>query len=698
MASLRVGTLNQLLFGGALLLLSGVLITDTASIISQRHAAQRTAEVSRAGNDLFAALKNLRTERGPTRIALQAAQPALPGTLGNFAKARQAAAPAMETFLATCQKIACAPSADLDAIRSAYGAVQALRQDVDRDLASPLDKRAEGIAERWNKGSTALIDLLERMSGKLLTAIRLVDPIIGELVAIKNAGWTVRDYAGLVRNYYGDAIQANSLSPALQAKMIDHEARIDSAWTQLLDLTSRPGAPAAVVDAVKKAHSDYIDRFSPMLTGIRSALAAGKPAPIGVDAMMSATTAGLTVLMDVPQAALATCVDYAESRVAAATRRLVIELAVFALAVAVGLAGILVIRRRIARPIDGIVQAMQRVADGHLDSTIPYADRQDEIGELAGALGVFKANAVEKERLADQQRQAQALREQRQAEIEAAIGEFQDKSEHLLDFLLRRGAPDERQLADHVGHRRADHRGKPMPWCRPPDQTSINVQTVAAATEELSASISEIGRQVAQSARDRRPRRRRGQAHRSRPSDGLAERRQTHRRRGAADQRHRQPDQSSGLERHHRGGARRRSRQGLRRGGRRGQDPGQPDRPGHRRDRARRSPRCRAATARGGRRRSAAIGRTIGEISEIATAIASAVEEQGAATQRDRPQRPAGRAEHPGGHQQYRRRQPGRRTDRRRRPAGDGGIGRNRPPGRRSASGSGLLPRQDPRR
>src|SRR5579859_3945080 len=57
MLALRVGTLNQLLFGGALLLLGGVLAVDTVSLVGERNAAERTAEFSRAGKDLFGALQ-----------------------------------------------------------------------------------------------------------------------------------------------------------------------------------------------------------------------------------------------------------------------------------------------------------------------------------------------------------------------------------------------------------------------------------------------------------------------------------------------------------------------------------------------------------------------------------------------------------------------------------------------------------------
>ena len=499
MASLRIGTLNQLLFGGALLLLGGVLVFDTVSLVAQRNAAERTSDIAQAGQTLFGALQGYRVQRGPGRIALSAPAPAAAGIQAEMSKAEQSAAPALAKFLAACTSISCLPAADIDAIVKARDALTAIRPQVEKDLTLPLDQRSENIADRWNKSSTVLIDLLEKASNRLSSDIRMTDPVIALLVEIKNAGWEVRNYGGLARNNYGDTLQAGALSPALAAKLTDYEARIDDSWTRLLDLTALPAVPAGVVEAVKAARANYSETYQPMVRGIREAASAGKPGPVAIDQMMSSSNETLALLMRMPDSALAACVDYAGQRSAAATRRLLIELVVFAVAIAVGVLGILVIRGRIVLPIEHIVSAMRRVADGQLDAEIPHAERQDEIGELAAALAVFKANAVEKERLASQEKQEQEARARRQAVIEAAIGEFEtasgallgafaDAATHMTGTSQSMSATAEQTLRQATAVVSAS------------DMTSGNVQTVAGATEELSASIGEISRQVAQSA------------------------------------------------------------------------------------------------------------------------------------------------------------------------------------------------------
>ncbi|GAA0602139.1 HAMP domain-containing sensor histidine kinase [Caenispirillum bisanense] len=73
----------------------------------------------------------------------------------------------------------------------------------------------------------------------------------------------------------------------------------------------------------------------------------------------------------------------------------------------VGAAGLAVVvlltllRRTIARPIDEMADAMAALAGGNLDVEVPRLPRDDEIGRMAGALAVFKDNAVERHALTE---------------------------------------------------------------------------------------------------------------------------------------------------------------------------------------------------------------------------------------------------------------------------------------------------------
>ena len=66
----------------------------------------------------------------------------------------------------------------------------------------------------------------------------------------------------------------------------------------------------------------------------------------------------------------------------------------------------------LVRPILHITQAMQDIAAGDLDLAIPATDRDDEIGKMACALGVFKANAKTLKVALDKERELNSLQRQ----------------------------------------------------------------------------------------------------------------------------------------------------------------------------------------------------------------------------------------------------------------------------------------------
>jgi methyl-accepting chemotaxis protein len=106
-------------------------------------------------------------------------------------------------------------------------------------------------------------------------------------------------------------------------------------------------------------------------------------------------------------------------------------------------------------------------------------------------------------------------------------------------------------------------------------RASANVETIASATAELTASINKIAEQVTRSALVAAK-----AAEEARRTNTVVEGLATGTRSGDADPKYCEPDQSLGLERDHRGRARRRARPGICGGRKRGQGAGQSDRQG----------------------------------------------------------------------------------------------------------------------
>ena len=91
-------------------------------------------------------------------------------------------------------------------------------------------------------------------------------------------------------------------------------------------------------------------------------------------------------------------------------------LAAVALVFGSGLA--FLIGRGIVQPLAAMTGVMSRLADGDNSVDIPSRDTQDEIGDMARAVEVFKQHAIEAQRLASEQEAARAAKERRSAAME----------------------------------------------------------------------------------------------------------------------------------------------------------------------------------------------------------------------------------------------------------------------------------------
>lgn len=158
------------------------------------------------------------------------------------------------------------------------------------------------------------------------------------------------------------------------------------------------------------------------------------------------------------------------------------------------------VSRNIVHSLGSLKAKMATLAAGDLDINIHEIARHDEIGEMARAVGIFKDNAV-----AMQQLQANQEEIKRKADLEkkhalASLAEgFETKVRGIVDALSH-DAAEMQSTARSMSSTADGTRQQTLAVASGANQATANVQTVAAASEELSASISEIGRQVVQAS------------------------------------------------------------------------------------------------------------------------------------------------------------------------------------------------------
>ena len=177
-----------------------------------------------------------------------------------------------------------------------------------------------------------------------------------------------------------------------------------------------------------------------------------------------------------------------------------IIVAVSALSILVALvAAFLIVTRTITRPLSGTTRAISALAAGDTNVSVDAADRQDEVGDIARAVAVFRDNLIRTRELEAKDAAERKRREERAATIERFTDTFNRESSDALAAVgsatdqLKATATSMNQTAEETTRQaNAVAAGS--------QEASTNVQTVAAASEELTASIVEISRQVTNSA------------------------------------------------------------------------------------------------------------------------------------------------------------------------------------------------------
>lgn len=157
--------------------------------------------------------------------------------------------------------------------------------------------------------------------------------------------------------------------------------------------------------------------------------------------------------------------------------------------------------RSISKALSGMVDAMTRLARGELSIAVPGIGRKDEIGEMAGAVEVFRSNMTEAERLRAEQAEADTRRRaQRKADMKRLADDFEGAVGEIIETVS--SAATELEASSNTLTRAAEHsNGLATSVASASEEASANVQSVSSASEEMTSSISEISRQVQESAR-----------------------------------------------------------------------------------------------------------------------------------------------------------------------------------------------------
>ncbi len=464
-------------------------------------AASRIAVIADASANIFKAMHNLRTDRSTTNRMLNSDGPMDADIEKYLRNIRDTEMPAMANALGLLggldfpQQQTLVPEFD-----RVFKTMTTLQKEFWEAMAKPKASRRPELAKEYMTTTSTMLETLEKLSGTLAGAVNHQDATIDQLLAIKQIAWLLRNTAGEASLIVSIGLSSGKVTPETRLAYTKYTGGIDAAWGALELTASGMQLPQTISSAIAATKTAY---FEPSYIALRDRLltqiAAGEKTELNANQWTPVTVGRLGASVTVAEAALDAAKDRAVHLHSTAQRALVTQLALLVGALALAFGAQMIVARRVIKPLHTMRDAMLKVAAGDLHVDTGYAARHDEIGALAGALETFKQQAADKVRIEAQERERNAGATARQQAIENYVGEFESTVRQTLG-----------QLGDASGQMRTTSAGlstisrqtneRVQVAEKASGEASMSVDTVAAASEQLSASINDISQQAAHAA------------------------------------------------------------------------------------------------------------------------------------------------------------------------------------------------------
>ncbi|MDV7338227.1 methyl-accepting chemotaxis protein [Terasakiella sp. A23] len=192
-------------------------------------------------------------------------------------------------------------------------------------------------------------------------------------------------------------------------------------------------------------------------------------------------------------------IDLEEVDQPASELRNVLAFVVLGLAVLVGIIGF-ALSRSISKPINAMTGVMGELAKGNLQADVPYTNKADEIGEMAGSVHHFKLEMLKVKELEALQAEQERIAEEKRKTAMLEMAHHFEGSVGKVVQTVTSAATELQASSAQMSATATQTSSQATAVSAAAEQASANVQTVASATEELSSAESEISRHVHRSS------------------------------------------------------------------------------------------------------------------------------------------------------------------------------------------------------
>ncbi|MCP3462840.1 methyl-accepting chemotaxis protein [Bradyrhizobium sp. CCGUVB23] len=479
-------------------------LTSTAiqmtGAIGRYRDSQETGRLAAADKAIFQGVLSLRTNRGDAQSALLGEDDPR-NRLAEIEKLEQAG---YESIAAAIETVEFARREELaSTLKQRWGeAAPQFRLFFD-EAARPRAERKIDRTNSWYDAVTKTIDAANLASTAVSNRAWMNDPFIARMIQVRRLAWQVRDRYG---------IQCSALRPNVNAsKPLDETQKLNVAqwngvvgagWTGIEELLAAPDVTADLVSTAKEARAKTDTVVQQISQITKNFDGSGRPA-VSAQEWNALCQSPFGPIVAVANKALDQSIARAETVQETALSKLVVQSLAFLAALTVTLAGVFVVRNRLVRPVQSLMGAIARISARDYATPVPQSKYPDEFGTMASALESLRESAATAERLGQEREAQQAQQLARSSTVDAACRRFDDTVQAVIHSV----AESTRELdATATGVRSlvSESSNQTAAVSSAAEQATNNLETIAAATEELSASVGEISAQVQASAREAR--------------------------------------------------------------------------------------------------------------------------------------------------------------------------------------------------
>jgi methyl-accepting chemotaxis protein len=485
-----ITTVSLMIISALLIFL--VMILITGSWQSRQTAATAGQLVDLLGGTTVIA-ESMAPERGSTNLAMADKSPA------NLQAVKDARARTEESFVKMDGVIAASSVTQKqkfsDELAAIHGDLQRVRRDADQASGSAIPA-AQG---RFMAAIANLNQRIGSVAAEMQHAMVVADAEVAALTSVAQFAWDVRDYAGRRSSVYIQLLVAGKPVTAEQSHQIDQfRGRGDQAWDSMSAIASAAESQIALRDAISGVRTSFVSPFEAIEQRVLAGSASGHY-ELDAAEWRRLTQPMMQSVMHIRDVALTEAHQMADAKLRRAGLNLALVLSLSLLALAVMVLVAVGLTRRVTRPLMSLTGVITDLAGGARNFVVPFSERRDEMGALAKAIAILRENSVVADSVAAEQAATQQEKESNRQRIDRITQEFLGEIDQVVDRVSSTAGSVRAETAV-VTESAIIAAEQSLVVTEAARQATNNVQTVASAAEELSSSIQEIARRVSEAA------------------------------------------------------------------------------------------------------------------------------------------------------------------------------------------------------